>query len=77
VKLSVVLFCISLPLGSGGVLPMFSLSTLLFVVVFTLVVFLWIPYQDLADKEETTQNEEAAREEEPREETNTAPQNDQ
>jgi hypothetical protein len=47
------------------------------VVVFTLVVFLWIPYQDLADKEETTQNEEAAREEEPREETNASPQNDQ
>jgi hypothetical protein len=45
--------------------------------VLTLAVFLRIPYQDLADKEETTHNEEAAREEEPREETNTAPQNDQ
>jgi hypothetical protein len=45
--------------------------------VFTLVIFLWIPYQDLADKEEKTQDEEAATEEEPQEETNTVQQNDQ
>jgi uncharacterized membrane protein len=77
VKLIVVLFCLSLPLVSGVVLPMLSLSTLWFVVVFTLVIFLWIPYQDMADKEEKTHNEEAAPEEEPREETNTTPQNDQ
>jgi preprotein translocase subunit SecG len=37
-----------------------SLSTLWFVVVLALVIFLRIPYQDLADKEEKTQNEEAA-----------------
>jgi hypothetical protein len=61
VKCCVVLFCLSPPLGSGGVLPMFSLSTLWFVVVLKLVVFLWIPYQDVADKEETTHNDEAAR----------------
>jgi hypothetical protein len=62
VKLSVLLFCLSLPLGSGVVLPMLSLSlsTLWFVVVFTLVVFLWIPYQDLADKEETTHSDQGA-----------------
>jgi membrane protein implicated in regulation of membrane protease activity len=52
-----------------------SLSTLWFVVVFTLVVFLWIPYQDLAEKEEKTHNEEAAPEEEPRDGTSTVPHN--
>jgi hypothetical protein len=73
VKLFVVLFCLSLPLVSGVVLPMLSLSTLWFVAVFTLVVFLWIPYEDLADKEEKTHNEEAAPEEETRKETSTVP----